>query len=48
MWIDTASRIESTAERKEFINGVLGNQGPNLASYALAGVLAWSIFRVRK
>lgn len=49
VWVDTASRIESVAERKEFINGVLGYHGPwGFGTAVLAGVLGWSLLRGRR
>lgn len=46
MWIDEASRIESAADRKEFVTAVIGYKGPGLGTVALAGgILAWYLLR---
>lgn len=45
MWIDEASRIQSAADRREFVNGVVGYQSPGIKGAILAGILAWSLFR---
>jgi hypothetical protein len=47
-WLDQANRIESAADRREFLHGVTGAQGVDSGKIVLAGILAWTLFGGRR
>lgn len=47
-WLERSAKIESAADRQEFLRGVTGFAAPGKAPLVMAVALAWTLRRVSK